>query len=119
LHALAEEQIRYNCELLAPGLTFRQFTERAWKIPARYWEQNYGCVAHGVGMVDEWPAIGVDPRDPCLQDGVMAPGMVICVESYLGEVGGTEGVKLEEQVLITTGGHEILSRYPIALATTA
>jgi Xaa-Pro aminopeptidase len=38
--------------------------------------------------------------------------MVICVESYIGQVGGREGVKLEEQVLITAEGHELLSSYP-------
>jgi len=115
LHALAMEQVHYNCDLLKPGLTFREFTERAWVIPARYAEQNYGCVAHGVGMVDEWPAIGCDPRDPLLQDGDVIPGMVLCIESYLGEVGGAEGVKLEEQVLITATGHEVLSRFPLDL----
>ena len=115
LHALALEQVQYNCDLLKPGLTFREFTERAWTIPARYAQQNYGCVAHGVGMVDEWPAIGCDPRDPSLQDGDVEPGMVLCIESYLGEVGGAEGVKLEEQVLITATGHEVLSRFPLDL----
>ncbi len=119
LHALAIEQVRHNCELLRPGLTFRDFTERAWTIPPRYAEQNYGCVAHGVGMVDEWPAIGCDPRDPSLQDGDVVPGMVLCIESYLGEVGGTEGVKLEEQVLITATGHEVLSRFPLELQPAA
>ena len=115
LHALALEQVQHNCQLLRPGLTFRQFTERAWTIPARYAEQNYGCVAHGVGLVDEWPAIGCDANDPSLQDGEIVPGMVLCVESYLGEVGGSEGVKLEEQVLITEHGHEVLSRFPVEL----
>jgi Xaa-Pro aminopeptidase len=38
--------------------------------------------------------------------------MVVCVESYVGRHGGREGVKLEEQVLITDNGHEMLSRYP-------
>ena len=33
--------------------------------------------------------------------GVLEPGMVVSVESYIGEVGGSEGVKLEEEVLIT------------------
>ena len=115
LHALAAEQVRHNCDLLRPGLTFRQFTERAWTIPARYAEQNYGCVAHGVGLVDEWPAIGCNPGDPLLQDGDIVPGMVLCIESYLGEVGGPEGIKLEEQVLITPTGHEVLSRFPLEL----
>jgi hypothetical protein len=37
--------------------------------------------------------------------------MAICVESYIGAEGGAEGVKLEEQVLVTgTGtGTELLS----------
>jgi Xaa-Pro dipeptidase len=113
LHALAVEQVEYNCALLRAGLTFRQYAERAWTIPARFAEQNYGCVAHGVGMVDEWPSIGCDPQDPNLQDGVFVAGMTVCVESYLGEVGGTEGVKLEQQVLITPVGHEVLSQFPL------
>jgi hypothetical protein len=29
------------------------------------------------------------------------PGMVLSVESYVGEVGGHEGVKLEAQFVIT------------------
>ena len=39
--------------------------------------------------------------------------MVICVESYVGRLGGHEGVKLEEQVLITETGHEKMSNYPL------
>ena len=45
-------------------------------------------------------------------DGEIVPGMVICVESYIGLDGGHEGVKLEDQVLITETGVEVLSRFP-------
>ena len=45
-------------------------------------------------------------------DGIILPGMTICVESYIGDEGGHEGVKLEEQVLITDHGTELLSRFP-------
>ena len=38
--------------------------------------------------------------------------MTVCVESYIGEPGGHEGVKLEEQVLITDDGAVALSSYP-------
>ena len=38
--------------------------------------------------------------------------MVVCVESYIGESDANEGVKLEEQVLITETGHDILSVFP-------
>ena len=38
--------------------------------------------------------------------------MTLCVESYIGEVGGCEGVKLEQQVLVTPSGPELLSNFP-------
>jgi Xaa-Pro aminopeptidase len=38
--------------------------------------------------------------------------MVLCVEAYIGQAGGLEGVKLEEQVLITDTGYENITRYP-------
>jgi Xaa-Pro aminopeptidase len=38
--------------------------------------------------------------------------MAICIESYCGAVGGREGVKLEQQVLITETGIEDITRYP-------
>jgi Xaa-Pro dipeptidase len=113
LYALAAEQVAHNCDLLRPGGTFREYREKAWTIPARFHEQNYGSLLHGVGMTDEWPAIGWDCNDRTAQDGVLRLGMTVCVESYIGEVGGPEGVKLEQQVLITETGHEVMSRFPL------
>jgi Xaa-Pro dipeptidase len=37
--------------------------------------------------------------------------MTLCVEAYIGVVGGHDGVKLEEQVLITDSGAVPLSTY--------
>jgi Xaa-Pro aminopeptidase len=113
LYALAVEQVAHNCELLRPGLSFGQYARQAWAIPAQFARLNYGCIAHGVGMIDEWPAVSCDPEDPSQMDGAFVPGMTICVESYIGEVGGSEGVKLEQQVLITERGHEVLSTFPL------
>ena len=38
--------------------------------------------------------------------------MILCVESYIGTEGGIEGMKLEEQVAVTSGGYRVLSRFP-------
>ena len=38
--------------------------------------------------------------------------MVVSVESYIGEKDGREGVKLEDEVLITDSGTELISRFP-------
>jgi Xaa-Pro aminopeptidase len=37
---------------------------------------------------------------------------VVCVESYIGEIGGPHGVKLEQQVVITANGAVPLSNTP-------
>ena len=38
--------------------------------------------------------------------------MCLCVEAYVGAEGGGEGVKLEEQVVVTEDGFENLTAYP-------
>lgn len=45
-------------------------------------------------------------------DEVLEPGMTLCIESYVGEEGGPEGVKPEQQVLVTESGCTVLSRFP-------
>jgi Xaa-Pro aminopeptidase len=39
--------------------------------------------------------------------------MVICIESYIGSAATGQGVKLEEQLLVTDSGTERLSHYPL------
>jgi hypothetical protein len=39
--------------------------------------------------------------------------MIVCVESYIGEKGGREGVKLEQPVWITEAGPLVLSDDPL------
>ena len=41
--------------------------------------------------------------------------MTLCVESFIGSEEGREGVKLEEQVVITENGVERQSTYPFEL----
>ncbi|MCH2493626.1 MAG: aminopeptidase P family protein, partial [Gammaproteobacteria bacterium] len=45
-------------------------------------------------------------------DGHIEVGMSRCGERDIGEVGGCEGVKLEQQVLVTPSGPELLSNFP-------
>ena len=68
---------------------------------------------HGVGLCDEYPCVWY-PEDIEANGypATLEPGMVLCVEAYVGAVGGREGVKLEDQVLITDSGYENLTNYP-------
>ena len=51
------------------------------------------------------------PADGLAYPGGLEPGMIICIESYIGSAAAAEGVKLEEQLLITPNGAERLSQY--------
>jgi Xaa-Pro aminopeptidase len=105
LYELAYSQVHFNMDLLRPGMTFREFSEKAWKIPDQYVKNRYCCLAHGIGMVDEYPSIShqVD-WESSGYEGQFQVGMTVCVESYIGAEGGTQGVKLEQQVALTEHG---------------
>ena len=114
LYVKAVEQIEHNKSILKAGISFREVSEAAWVIPEEFASRRYGSMMHGVGLADEYPSIR-HSLDFAVKgyDGMLEEGMTICVESFIGVEGGKEGVKLEEQVLITRDGIEQLSSYPL------
>jgi Xaa-Pro dipeptidase len=114
LFRIAADQIAFNIDLMQPGISFRDLVERSKIPPPDCFPARYGVLYHGVGLADEYPTLphAADWTDDT-PDGVLEPGMALCVESYVGRLGGREGVKIEEQVLITQTGPEQLSRYPL------
>ncbi|MBT5579451.1 MAG: aminopeptidase P family protein, partial [Acidimicrobiaceae bacterium] len=111
LYSLAHEQIHHNMGIIRPGVSFKEYSERAWDIPAKYEANRYYLSAHGVGMTGEYPYL-YHRRDyaDAGYDGVFEPNMTICVESYIGDEAGGEGVKLEEHCLVTDNGLDVLSQ---------
>ena len=112
LYSMAWMEITKNTELLKAGASFSEIALARHIPPSGFGDQLYPCLMHGIGMADEWPVILHSPDDPEFYEGEIEVGMVMCVESYIGEVGGHEGVKLEDQVLVTESGPIVLSRYP-------
>ena len=105
---VAADQIRHNIDILGPGMTLRDLTFKAKETPDEY--QRYSLLYHGVGLADEWPSVFFkDSWDEGGVDGPVEVGQVLCVESYVGKRDAPEGVKLEQQVLITETGSELLS----------
>lgn len=114
LYRLAWEQIQTNLQLIRPGVSFREITENAWTIPEAYYDRRYYLLMHGTGLTGEYPYIVHDAvyDGRTNYDGLIEPGMTLCVESYVGHEDGGEGVKLEEQVLVTETGIEMMSTFP-------
>ncbi len=113
LYTIAHDQVHHNIGIIEPGMTFEEYSQKAWDLPAEFAGNRYYLSAHGVGMTGEYPYLY--HHQDYLEwgyDGVIEPNMTLCVESYIGAAGEAEGVKLEQQVLVTDTGTQLLSDFP-------
>lgn len=109
LCADAEGFLAETINELRPGVAFDELGERlSRRLPEDCCAQRYPFIAHGSGLTHEYPVIVFSDHHA----GEVEPGMVFSVEAYMGVEGESEGVKLEEQVLVSSTGVELLSRAP-------
>ena len=113
--ARSRDMIESNIALFVSGASYREITHKMVYPPVEDFN-GYTVLAHGVGLCDEYPSIFVrESWDERGFDGVVEAGNMICVESFVGRRDGGEGVKLEQQVLVTESGPEVLTPYPLDL----
>jgi len=99
---------------IKPGMPCKEVDRAARAVIARAGYGRYfgHACGHGVGLeVHEAPRLAADEED------VLLPGMILTVEPgiYLPGVGG---VRIEEMVLVTRRGCEVLSSLPKTLCIT-
>ena len=112
LYQMALEHINHNSRLIKAGVSFKEFTEKSWKLPDEYYGNRYTCMVHGIGLCDEWPMIRY-PTDGGQKEGSFEKNMTITVETYICKVRGKEGVKLEQQYLVGENNLELMSHHPL------
>jgi Xaa-Pro aminopeptidase len=116
LYALAYEQLQHNTALLEVGLGFLEYSDKSYQLPDNCIPNRYADVAHGCGLGVEYPLVWYrEDEEWGAYDGEFEENMVVCVECYVGEVGGHEGVKLEQPVWLGGAGAVLLSDYPLEL----
>ena len=94
-------------------MSFREFAEKSYPLPEAFVANRYSAPVHGIGLCDEYPHIVyLEDWDESGEEGLVEPNMTLCLEAYIGREGGREGVKLEEQVLVTDKGAKLLSSFP-------
>ena len=110
----AHDWVRGMTELVRPGITCSELAAAAPAVPERFRAQRYECMIHSVGLEEESPSV-CHPQDvQSNPNRVIQQDMVLVVETYMGEVGGSHGVKLGDVVLVTADGAEVLAPYPYA-----
>ena len=114
---ISAEQVAHNVDLLRPGMSFVEFASKAYRLPDAYLANRYADLVHGCGLGVEYPFV-LYPEDAAdgMYDGRFEANMIVCVESYVGALDGPEGVKLEQPVLITDRGPEVLCTLPLDAA---
>jgi Xaa-Pro aminopeptidase len=116
LYELAYAQMQHNTELLKPGIGFLEYSDKAYQLPDECIANRYADVAHGCGLGVEYPFIWYrEDEEWGAYDGLFEENMVVCIECYVGELGGREGVKLEQPVWLSADGPVLLSDYPFEL----
>lgn len=108
-YAAAHAHLMRLMNIVEPGLTLSDLARRIGRPP--HGVRGYTCLVHGIGMCDEYP-VAYWTGQAGRYDGIILPGMTLCLESYVGPADSPEGVKLEEQVLVTDDGVEVLSSLP-------
>ena len=116
VHAALEKAHQDSIALIAPGLPIAEYIDAVDAIMKR--------ALQGLGLLDDisdqetyrkyFPhaishGLGIDPHDSLGRPRYFEPGMVLTVEPgiYIPEEG--IGVRLEDDILVTTTGHENLS----------
>ncbi len=116
-YRVATEFIQGTFELCRPGASLRDICLNSPDYPDEYKKLCYSCMIHGIGMDDEPPFLPYPHAikkvgESVIPDEELKPNTVLSIEFYAGKEGYPDGVKLEDQVLVTETGPVWLSRYP-------
>lgn len=109
-HIVLEAQER-AIAAIAPGKTGKEIDRVARDfITAKGYKENFGHgLGHGVGLeIHEGPKVSTAGEE------ILEPGMVLTVEPGI-YLPGWGGVRIEDMVLVTASGGEILTKAPKAL----
>jgi Xaa-Pro aminopeptidase len=106
-------------DVIKDGATNNDIVDQ-WPDSPGYWgydsweEVAPYAVGHGIGLtLHDRPIISMLAKAAGMPPIPLQAGMTIALETYAGHKGGKDGVRLEENVLVTKDGYEVLSRWPI------
>lgn len=67
---------------------------------------------HGIGL-SNWELPCISRAFSLNHPYLIKENMVIALETYAGPKGGKHGARIEEEVVVTATGHEVITKYPV------
>jgi Xaa-Pro aminopeptidase len=107
LHMQVYDTLQATCAAIKPGRTTRD-------VALELGEKSVilGVLGHGIGIAPLEPPFLLSPDlIPEGEEVVIEPNMFFSVEPYAG-IPGIGGIRLEENMLVTDTGCEIINKYP-------
>ena len=100
LYQRALAEISYNADLLEPGRSFREISEKSFRQDEEFVAHRYTCLSHGVGMTDEYPKIAypVGLAKLTATTARLRADTVLTVESFVGVGSGRSGRETRRHV---------------------
>jgi Xaa-Pro dipeptidase len=106
-------------DVVKEGATTHEVADQ-WPDSPSYWGyENMNevlpyAIGHGIGLtLHDRPVISMLQKAAGYPPVPLKAGMAIALETYAGKKGGEHGVRLEENILVTEEGCEVLTRWPI------
>ena len=108
IHGVVLNAQRQGIKAIRPGASFQSVDRAARRVieNAGYGKFFGHGLGHGIGL-----DIHEEPRFSPVAEGRLEPGMVITVEPGI-YLPGWGGVRIEDDVLVTRDGHEVLTSVP-------
>ncbi|MFA6009982.1 MAG: Xaa-Pro peptidase family protein [Desulfobacteraceae bacterium] len=119
LYAECHDMLYRAISIIQDGVTDYDIIAQ-WPQSPQYWGYNSWeevapyVLGHGLGLsLHDAPFISPIRKAYGLPPVPLKEGMVIALETYAGHKGGKDGVRLEENILVTKDGYEVLTRWPV------
>ena len=113
VYGVAHDWLLRFQEMIRPGITCRELALTAPRLPGKFMPQRYEVMFHGIGLEEESPSVAYPEDAQPNGERVLRENMVLVAELYCGEAGGSDGVKLGNQLVVTASGTRDLVPYPM------
>lgn len=114
--------LKDSIDIVRPGITTKDIVEK-WptarslgfknEVEAEAEDEALALeVGHGIGL-GHWERPMISRTTSVKNPFPIKEGMVIALETYAGQAGAEQGVRIEEEVVVTSSGHEVITKYPV------